>query len=256
METYLSDTTTKFAIRNRFNGAVIFECDLSAEVAGMSYRFQLGFAVRKSIETGANLTRANLTRANLSDADLAGANLTRANLTRANLADANLSDANLAGADLMGANLTRANLSDADLTDANLSDANLTDANLSDANLTAIKQDFLAEVLRLPNELDALRAAIVEGRIDGSSYSGECACLAGTLAKAAGCTDYHGGDFMAASGVAFHASAYSPRERFFLVIQTGNTPENNSAAKIALEWTDEAIAIRDMIRATAPRAAP
>ena len=197
----MSDTTTKFAIRNRFNGAVIFECDLSAEVAGMSYRFQLGFAVRKSIETGANLTRANLTRANLSDADL-------------------------------------------------------TDANLSDANLTAIKQDFLAEVLRLPNELDALRAAIVEGRIDGSSYSGECACLAGTLAKAAGCTDYHGGDFMAASGVAFHASAYSPRERFFLVIQTGNTPENNSAAKIALEWTDEAIAIRDMIRATAPRAAP
>ena len=56
--------------------------------------------------------------------------------------------------------------------------------------------------------------------------------------------------------VAFHANANSLREVFFTAIRPGATPENNAAAKMALEWTDEAIAIRDMIRATAGSVVP
>jgi len=204
-----------FQIKNRFTGAVQFECDLSADADGASFGVRLGLAVRK-------------------------ARIVKANLREALLRGSDLSAVDLRGVDLSG---------------ADLSEADLSDSNLSEANLAPIKQDFLAEVLRLPNELEALRAAIVEGRIDGSSYSGKCACLAGTLAKAAGVESYHGGDFISSPGIRFHASATSPRESFFTAISPGDTPDKNGAAAIALEWTDEAIAIRNMIRATTLRAA-
>jgi hypothetical protein len=139
---------------------------------------------------------------------------------------------------------TRANLTGADLTGAIL-----TDANLRGANLSGIKADLIAEVLKLPNELEALRSALIEGRIDGSTYSGECACLAGTLARAHGDPQYQGDSFPV-NGFDFIADAGSPRERFFTAIRPGDTPEANAASKIALDWVNEAIAIRDHIRAS------
>jgi hypothetical protein len=189
----------KFEIKNRWTGAVQFACDLSADVAGKIYRFQLGFAVEaaaaaKAYLSGAYLSGAYLSGANLSGANLSGADLSGADLSDANLSGANLSDAYLSGANLSGADLWGANLSGADLWGANLSGADLSDANLSGANLSDIKADFLSAVLRLPNELEAFRAAIIGGKIDGSTYSGECACLAGTLAKARGLEDYRGRD--------------------------------------------------------------
>ena len=120
--------------------------------------------------------------------------------------------------------------------------ADLTGADLTRANLTAFQQDFIAEVLTMPAELDALRAAIVAGRIDGSTYSGECSCLAGTIAKAHGIDCYDGeniGDF--------RAQATLPRERWFAMIKPGDTPETNQASRMALGWLDRAISIRDRI---------
>jgi len=127
-----------FQIKNRFTGAVIFECELSADVVDKEYRFQLGFAVKKAVEARANLARANLAGAYLGGANLADANLARANLAGAylggaNLADANLADANLADAYIGGANLARANLAGAYLGGANLARANLAGAYLADA---------------------------------------------------------------------------------------------------------------------------
>ncbi len=124
-------------------------------------------------------------------------------------------------------------------------------SDLSYANLSSARADFIAEVLKLSNELEFLRAAIVEGRVDGSTYSGECACLAGTLAHAKGIADYDGSNIK--NGCEFIADSASPRERFFLAIKKGDTPETNGASKIALEWTDEAIAIRDNIRAVSKK---
>ena len=59
-------------------------------------------------------------------------------------------------------------------------------------------------------------------------------------------------DIEVASKVEFHAQSRSPREVFFTAIRPGDTPQNNGAAAIALAWTDEAIAIRDFIRLSAP----
>jgi hypothetical protein len=114
----------KFQIKNRFSGAVQFECELGAEFEALGYAIKLGAAVKV----------ANLVYANLVYADLVGANLADANLARANLAGANLADANLVGANLAGANLADANLVGANLARANLAGANLADANLVGAN--------------------------------------------------------------------------------------------------------------------------
>jgi hypothetical protein len=255
-------------ILNRWSGAVQFGCELTAEIEAGPLSLRLGFAARKAFELkanlrDANLRDANLRGANLGDADLGGADLRGADLGGADLRDANLRDANLRGADLGGADLRGANLRDAnlrgadlggaDLRGANLRGANLRGANLRGADLGRVKQDFLAEVLRLPNELDFLLAALTEGSVDGSTYQGECACLAGTLAHGAGIDNYRGDSFLSAPGIMFHADASSPREVFFTAIRKGDTPETNSACAIAAEWTKEAIAIRDMIRATAPK---
>jgi Family of unknown function (DUF5758)/Pentapeptide repeats (8 copies) len=96
----------KHQIKNRYNGSVLFECDVPDDVnaSGMATRYALEKAVA---------ARANLAGANLADANLARANLAGANLARANLADANLADANLARANLAGAYLARAYLADA-----------------------------------------------------------------------------------------------------------------------------------------------
>jgi hypothetical protein len=121
----------KFEIKNRFTGDVQFSYEIDAEFAGKSYSLQLGFAVKKAVESRADLSRADLSRADLSRADLSRANLSGAYLSRANLSGADLS-----GADLSGAYLSRANLSGADLSGAYLSRANLSGAYLSRANLS------------------------------------------------------------------------------------------------------------------------
>jgi hypothetical protein len=130
--------------------------------------------------------------------------------------------------------LDLANLTDANLTDADLTRADLTGANLTRANLTAIKADFFRILKSAPAEIPALRNALVEGHIDGSTYEGECACLVGTIANARRCP------YEEIPGVAPDSSR--PAERWFLAIGRGDTPESNPVAKVTLEWTDEFLA--------------
>lgn len=136
----------------------------------------------------------------------------------------------------------------ASMVGARLDNASMDGASMVGARLTPIKQDFLAEVLRLPAELENLRAALIEGRVDGSTYTGSCACLAGTICRNMPEACIENGEEV--GPVQFHIDASSPREAFFTAIKAGDTPETNPASKIALEWTDEAIAIRDNILAT------
>ena len=110
----------KTQIKDRFTGAVLFECDTPDDVSS-------GLAVRDALEK-AVASRANLSGAELYGADLSGANLSGAKLSRADLYGAKLYGADLSGADLSGAKLSRADLSRADLYGANLYGANLSGA--------------------------------------------------------------------------------------------------------------------------------
>jgi len=239
----------KFEIKSRWDGSVLFSTDAD------SLRLALEAAVRENADLGeanlrvANLREANLREANLGGADLREANLREANLGGANLFVADLGEANLRGADLRGADLGEANLGGAnlfvaDLGEANLRGANLRGANLREAdlgganlggaNLTPIRDDLWAVLSAAPAEVAGLRDAIVEGRIDGSTYEGDCACLVGTLANLRRCK------YDALPTLTPNSAR--PIERFFLSIRKGDTPETSQFSKLALEWTDEWLA--------------
>jgi hypothetical protein len=222
----------KFEIKSRFSGSVLFECEAES----------MKFAVEMAVNKRANLAGANLSDANLSDANLAGADLSDAYLRDADLSDAylrgadlsgaDLSDANFSGADLRGAYLAGADLSGADLRGADLSDANLSDANLRGANLAGVKADYLSILSLAKHEVVGLYKALLSGRIDGSSYSGECACLVGTVANLRH-EDHK------KLGIDLRPDSSRPAERWFLNIRKGDTPENNQVSAITKEWTEE-----------------
>jgi hypothetical protein len=203
----------KFEIRNRWSGEAQYSCELSAEVAGKSYSMQLGFAVKQALGEDANLSGANLSGANLSDADL--------------------SDADLSGADLSGANLSDADLRDANLRGANLRGADLSGANLSDADLSPVRDDIWAVLAAAPAEAVAVRDALAAGRVDGSVYSGECACLVGTIANARHVS------YWEIEGLRPDGSR--PAEQFFLSIRQGDTPETSQHCALAHEWVSDFI---------------
>ena len=253
----------KIEIKNRFTGSLLFEWESENNTiketvfealktrANLSDANLFGANLSGANLSGADLFGADLSRANLYRADLSGASLYRADLSGANLSDANLFGANLSDADLFGADLSRANLfganlydanlfganlSDADLSranlsGANLSGANLSGANLSDADLSKIKYDFFGRLLTQKNEAEALKQAIIGGKIDGSAYEGECCCFVGTIANAVKC-NY-------TSLPILKPDASSPTERWFLGIKKGDTHDNSQISKITLEWIEE-----------------
>lgn len=160
-----------------------------------------------------------------------------------------LRGANLVGASLVGADLSDANLVGASLRGADLRGADLGDANLSGANLTPIRDDVWAVLSAAPAEVPALREAIAAGRIAGSCYEGECACLVGTIANARHCR------YDAIPGLAPDSSR--PAERFFLAIRRGDTPGMSQFSRLALEWCDDWLGrMRAAIPALAATATP
>ncbi|MGB6230737.1 MAG: hypothetical protein WBF53_11505, partial [Litorimonas sp.] len=96
---------------------------------------------------------------------------------------------------------------------------------------------------------DGVAEALRQGRVDGSTYSGECACLVGTI-----------GNLKGVSGDALPHNPSDPSERWFMMIKPGDTPDKGTgggfAAKLALEWVEEFIAFRDGLAASTNPAAP
>ncbi len=217
----------KFNVEKRLSSDIAFtaEIDCSGD-APRSWKLRL--AVFWAIENKANLSWADLSWADLSEADLSEANLSGANLSWADLSWADLSEANLSGANLSEANLSGANLSRANLSEADLSGANLSEADLSQSVIRHFKHDLWGILLQYRTEIAGLKKSIIEGKINGSVYSGTCACLMGTIAKVKRCD---------VSQVIQDAG--SPAERWFLQIKEGHTPENHGPSRMALEWIEE-----------------
>ena len=145
------------------------------------------------------------------------------------------------------ADLTRANLTDADLTGAILTGAILTDANLTRAALTQIRADYFDVLLRAPREVAGLRVALAAGRVNGSTYEGECACLVGTIAYV------RGGQYNNL-GNGIKPDSRRSIERWFMGIKKGDTPATNPVSALAVQWLDEFSAL--LAAATAPAQSP
>ena len=190
---------------------------------------------------------ANLGGANLKGANLKGAYLEGAYLEGAYLEGANLKGAYLEGANLKGANLKGAYLEGANLKGANLKGAYLEGANLEGANLNGIRDDFRSVLDCAPAEVPGLRAALVAGQVDGTTYTGECRCLVGTLCE----VRRPGSDERSIPGLLPRSERAA--ERWFLQILPGHTPETSQACAITVGWIDEWIAERaQAAKAVAP----
>jgi uncharacterized protein YjbI with pentapeptide repeats len=139
-----------YQIKNRFTNAVMFEYTVPDDQVGVNQSKLIGLAVRKALESGADLGDAYLRDADLNgvdlrgaymrgvdlgDADLRGAYMGGADLRDAYLRDADLNGVDLRDADLRGAYLRDAYMGGVDLRDADLSDADLRDAYLGGADL-------------------------------------------------------------------------------------------------------------------------
>ena len=154
------------------------------------------------------------------------------------LSGADLSYAYLSGADLRDADLSGADLRDADLRDADLSGADLSGAYLSGAikteeHVQSVKKDFFEVLTVLNGEVPMLLESLRAGKINGSVYEGECACLVGTIAHIKKC------DYKNITGLIPNSSR--PIERFFLSIRPGHTPENSGKCKEIEGWILEYI---------------
>ena len=250
-ERQASGLAMRYAVESATQGdAVLSDADLRGAVlrdADLSGAVLSGADLRGADLSGAVLRGADLRDAVLSDAVLSGADLSGADLSGAVLRDAVLSDADLRGAVLRGADLRDAVLSDAVLRDADLSGADLSgavlrDAVLSGADLSEQKADFFDILLRAAPEIAGLRDALVNGRVDGSTYEGPCACLVGTIANVRG-TSY------ASLGNGIKPDSGRPAERWFIGIRKGDTPETSQISAITVEWLDEFVALLQIARA-------
>jgi hypothetical protein len=156
----------------------------------------------------------------------------RADLQRAYLQRAYLQGAYLQGADLQRADLRGADLQGAYLQGADLQRANLQGADLRGAYLQPIKDDFFTKLLPAKNEVVGLYDALMRGRIDGTCYTGECACFCGTIANLR--KENH-----EKLTIDLRPDDSSPTERWFLAILKGHTPDSNPVAQITKEWIEE-----------------
>jgi hypothetical protein len=243
----------KIQIKHRYTDSVLFEAEATSVKVAVVKAIEGGAELCEANLRGANLRGAELRGANLRGADLRGAELRGANLRGANLRGADLCVANLRGADLCvadlygadlyGADLYGADLCVADLYGANLCVANLYEADLRGADLRgaknvasatgldSVRSDIWDVLIRAPREVDGLLLALREGRVDGSVYEGECACLVGTIANIRGCKHFELG--------AVKPDSSRPAERWFMGIRQGDTPENSEIAKLTASWIEE-----------------
>jgi hypothetical protein len=102
------------------------------------------------------------------------------------------------------------------------------------ADLEDIKKDFFTRLSKAKSEVVGLYKTLLEGRVNGSCYRGECACFVGTIAKVRGC-DVN--DLYEQIGLEMNVS--SPTEQWFLAILQGDTPESNPVAGITADWIRE-----------------
>ncbi|HEX4112713.1 MAG TPA: pentapeptide repeat-containing protein [Stellaceae bacterium] len=206
-----------------------FRLKVAVEIAVKNGASLVGASLVGASLDGARLDGARLVGASLDGASLVGASLDGASLVGASLVGARLDGASLVGASLDGARLDGASLVGASLDGARLDGARLVGASLDGASLRSIRADLFDVLLRAKPEVPALLAALREGRIDGSTYSGTCACLAGTIAKTRHVTVRDLG----------FSDASRPAERWFLGIRPGDTPEKHQMAKITEGWIVE-----------------
>jgi hypothetical protein len=128
---------------------------------------------------------------------------------------------------------SRADLFGADLSGANLSGATNID-NLPQEWVRQCSRDMLFVFLHTKVELPYLRQALIDGKVNGTQYEGDCSCLIGTLGKADG-----GLDKLCEMIPYYQRGLHNHSEQWFWQIREGDTPETSIFSAHALKLIDE-----------------
>ena len=94
-----------------------------------------------------------------------------------------------------------------------------------------VRDDLWAICCSALPEIQELRKALIDGRVNGQVYEGECACLVGTIAKAKA-KKYDGIEGLV-------PNEKRPAELWFWNIKKGDTSQNNQFSALAVKWIDE-----------------
>jgi hypothetical protein len=151
---------------------------------------------------------------------------------RADLRSANLRYTDLRSADLRYTDLRSADLRSANLSSANLSYTDLNSADLRSADLRSIKEDFFKVLSVAKAEVLGLYDALMRGKISGTAYEGDCACLVGTIANIR-----H--EQYKCLTIDLKPNAERLSEKWFLGISENDLPQNNPISSITAEWMRE-----------------
>lgn len=114
------------------------------------------------------------------------------------------------------------------------------------------REDLRAVLETSPKQATGLLAAIEEGRIEGASYYGTCACLIGTLAglkrplsEEASQDVNERRDWLTAVRA---PDMYTPAESWFWEIATGDTPKTNTYSAKAALWVQEWLIEKGLVK--------
>ena len=135
------------------------------------------------------------------------------------------------------------------LRDAVLQDADLRGADLRGIPLKNLPQDYVNLCSRdilfvlehLKPEVPFLKDKLLAGQVDGSQYEGRCACLVGSLAKAA-----EGSVEAVCQAIPYYKmDVRNPGEQWFLNINEGDTPKTNEFSKHAVRLCNMVLGLPD-----------
>lgn len=160
--------------------------------------------------------------------DLSGLDFSGRDFNNGQFVDVDLRRANLTGADLSGTQFSGVDVAGARFVGADLCDTRFVDTNLAAANLEPIRGDVWEILDRARDEVPVVLDALRAGRVDGTTYRGECCCIVGTIARARGVMYWTMGDI--------EPNDDRPAECWFLGISPGHTPGNSVVAAITERW--------------------
>jgi hypothetical protein len=106
----------------------------------------------------------------------------------------------------------------------------LSSNNLGSLVYTAVRVAVQGRVREYVAEIPALLEAMRRGRIDGTTYNGECRCLVGTIAAARRVDPKEIG-----------TRPWLLEERWFLQFRPGMTPGNSWAMRVTYQWIEDVL---------------
>jgi hypothetical protein len=111
-----------------------------------------------------------------------------------------------------------------------ITNAILFEVEIGSLRVDQARADIEAVLAIAPDEVPSLLATVRQGRIDGSVYTGSCACLVGTVANIRGCRYDEMPDL--------RPDADRPAEVWFRALRPGHTEAVSIHAALTCQWIE------------------